>query len=386
MLPNSKKIVFVIHGLSMGGAEKFLIALSNHLYDRLFSPSIILLSNDGELISELNPLIPVYRLLRKKKFDLSVSRKINQLIDAIDPHVVMCINTYSFFLTRLGQLFKQKQKFILSPHSTIPFSRYNYFQNLIYFRVLHPTDYILYLCEAQKLFLKNTYGLSKHHSNVVYNGIDTNYFNPDLPNEITEKKLRTAYGILDNDKVIIQVARLQKEKCHADAILALALLNQEREKAGVHLIIVGSGNSDYLSNLESIVKKEMLGKYVHFVGNQSDVRPFLKIADLFTLTSESETFSIAALEAMSFGLPVVITDVGGAKEMVVSGLNGALVKPHNILELAKAWRNTLDMNLDSREIRDHVIKKFSIQHMVDRYVDLLFTNSIPVSNRAYAYS
>jgi glycosyltransferase involved in cell wall biosynthesis len=220
----------------------------------------------------------------------------------------------------------------------------------------------------------------------VYNGIDTSYFNPELLNEITEKKLRSAYGILDNDKVIIQVARLQKEKCHADAILALAHLNQEREKAGVHLIIVGSGNSDYLSNLESIVKKEMLGKYVHFVGNQSDVRPFLKIADLFTLTSESETFSIAALEAMSFGLPVVITDVGGAKEMVVSGLNGTLVKPHNILELAKAWSSTLELNLDSREIRDHVVKKFSIQHMVDRYVDLLFTNSNPVSNRAYAYS
>jgi glycosyltransferase involved in cell wall biosynthesis len=385
-MPNSKKIVFVIHGLPMGGAEKFLITLSNHLYQRFFSPNIILLSNDDQLISELDPLIPVYRVLKKRRYDLTVSKRISQLIDTIDPHVVMCINTYSFFLTRLGQLFKHKQKIILSPHSTIPFSRYNYFQNLIYFRVLHPTDYILYLCEAQKTFLKNIYGLSKHHSNVVYNGIDTSYFNPELLNEITEKKLRSAYGILDNDKVIIQVARLQKEKCHADAILALAHLNQEREKAGVHLIIVGSGNSDYLSNLESIVKKEMLGKYVHFVGNQSDVRPFLKIADLFTLTSESETFSIAALEAMSFGLPVVITDVGGAKEMVVSGLNGTLVKPHNILELAKAWRNTLDMNLDSREIRDHVVKKFSIQHMVDRYVDLLFTNSNPVSNRAYAYS
>jgi glycosyltransferase involved in cell wall biosynthesis len=260
----------------------------------------------------------------------------------------------------LGQLFKHKQKIILSPHSTIPFSRYNYFQNLIYFRVLHQSDCILYLCEAQRTFLKNLYGLSKHHSNVVYNGIDTNYFNPDLFNDISEKKLRSTYGVMDKDKVIIQVARLQKEKCHADAIMALVHLNTDKKMPGVHLLIVGSGNTDYISNLKSIVQKEKLDKYVHFVGNQSDVRPFLMIADLFTLTSESETFSIAALEAMSFGLPVVITDVGGAKEMVVSGLNGSLVKPHNVLELAKAWKNILDMNLDSKKIRDHVVKKFSI--------------------------
>ena len=383
-MPSSKKIVFVIHGLPMGGAEKFLITLSNHLYQRLFSPNIILLSNDDQLISELHPLIPVYRVLKRTKYDLTISKRINQLIDAIDPHIVMCINTYSFFLTRLGQLFKQKQKFILSPHSTIPFSKYNYFQNLIYFRVLHPTDSILYLCEAQKSFLKNLYGLSKHQSSIVYNGIDTNYFNPDNFNKISKKTLRAKYGVLDKDKVIIQVARLQKEKCHADAIMALALLNADRKSPGVHLLIVGSGNTDYISSLQSIVQKQKLEQYVHFVGNQSDVRPFLKIADLFTLTSESETFSIAALEAMSFGLPVVITDVGGAKEMVVSGLNGCLVKPHNILELSKTWRNTLDMNLDSKQIRNHVVKNFSIYHMVDRYVDLLFTNKISTINREYA--
>lgn len=383
-MPNSKKVVFVIHGLPMGGAEKFLITLSNHLYDRLYSPNIILLSNDDDLISELHPLIPVYRVLKKTKFDLSVSKRINQLIDTIDPRIVMCINTYSFFLTRLGQLFKQKQKFILSPHSTIPFSRYNYFQNLIYFRVLHPTDCILYLCEAQKSFLNNLYGLSKHQSSIVYNGIDTNYFNPDNFNEILEKALRARYGVSDKDKVIVQVARLQKEKCHVDAIKALAILNADQKTPRVHLLIVGSGNMDYLSSLQSIVRKEKLEQYVHLVGNQSDVRPFLKIADLFTLTSESETFSIAALEAMSFGLPVVITDVGGAKEMVVSGLNGCLVKPHNILELSKTWRNTLDMNLDSKLIRNHVVKNFSIHHMVDRYVDLLFTNRISTINREYA--
>jgi glycosyltransferase involved in cell wall biosynthesis len=383
-MPSSKKIVFVIHGLPMGGAEKFLITLSNHLYQRLFSPNIILLSNDDQLISELHPLIPVYRVLKRTKYDLTISKRINQLIDAIDPHIVMCINTYSFFLTRLGQLFKQKQKFILSPHSTIPFSKYNYLQNLIYFRVLHPTDSILYLCEAQKSFLKNLYGLSKHQSSIVYNGIDTNYFNPDHFNEISEIALRAKYGVLDKDKVIVQVARLQKEKCHADAIMALSLLNADRKNPGVHLLIVGSGNTDYISSLQSIVQKHKLEQYVHFVGNQSDVRPFLKIADLFTLTSESETFSIAALEAMSFGLPVVITDVGGAKEMVVSGLNGCLVKPHNILELSKTWRKTLDMNLDSKQIRDHVVKNFSIHHMVDRYVDLLFTNKVSTINREYA--
>lgn len=384
MLPKSNKVVFVIHGLPMGGAEKFLITLSNHLYTRKYQPYIILLSNEDLLINELDPSIPVYQVLKKSRYDLTISKRVNRLIDCIDPYVIMCVNTYAYFLTRLGQLFSNKKSLILSPHSTIPFSRYNYIQNLIYLRFIQKSDQILYLCEAQRLFLKKTYKIPKHQNSIVYNGVDTNYFNPNKFQQNTREKFRNSLAIKSDDKVIIQVARLQKEKCHSDAIMALSILNSQKIGVNTHLIIVGSGNSTYVSALKDLVQKEKLNDFVHFVGNQSDVRPYLFLADLFTLTSESETFSIAALEAMSMGLPVVLTDIGGAKEMVVSNLNGILVKPHNSKELANAWKTVFNFNFKPEFIRNNVIEKFSIQSMADHYEELLFSRKISIKQIEYA--
>lgn len=383
MLPKSNKVVFVIHGLPMGGAEKFLITLSNHLYERHYRPHVILLSNDNKLIGELHPLIPVYHVLKNSRYDLTISKRINLLIDSIDPHVIMCINTYAYFLTRIGQLFSNKKSIILSPHSTIPFSWYNYFQNLVYLRFLQRADQIVYLCKAQHFFLKKTYKLGKHQNRIVYNGVDTEYFNPILLHQSTRNILRNTFGINPLDKVIIQVARIQKEKCHSDAIMALSFLKSQKNDTSTHLVICGSGNSTYVASLKAIVQREGLKDFVHFVGSQSDVRPYLYMSDLFTLTSESETFSIAALEAMSMGLPVVLTDIGGAREMVVSGSNGELVKPHCSKELANAWQKVLHSNFQSRNIREHIIEKFSIHHMIDRYEDLLFLNDTPINQLKY---
>ena len=384
MLPKSSKVVFVIHGLPMGGAEKFLITLSNHLYTRNYQPHIILLSKEDLLINELDPSIPVYQVVKKSRYDLTISKRVNRLIDSIDPYVIMCVNTYAYFLTRLGQLFSNKKSLILSPHSTIPFSSYNYIQNLIYLRFVQESDQILYLCEAQRLFLKKTYKIPKHQNSIVYNGVDTNYFNPNKFQQNTKEKFRNSLAINLEDKVIIQVARLQKEKCHSDAIMALSILNSQKIGVNTHLVIVGSGNSAYVSALKDLVQKENLNDFVHFVGNQSDVRPYLFMADLFTLTSESETFSIATLEAMSMGLPVVLTDIGGAKEMVVSDLNGILVKPHNSKELANAWKTVFNFNFKPEFIRNNVIEKFSIQSMVDHYESLLFSRKKSIKQIGYA--
>jgi glycosyltransferase involved in cell wall biosynthesis len=213
----------------------------------------------------------------------------------------------------------------------------------------------------------------------VYNGVDTEYFNPMQLQQDSKEILRNTLSINVKDKVIIQVARLQKEKCHSDAIMALSILNSQKIGTNTHLVIVGSGNSAYLSSLKEMVQKNDLKDFVHFVGNQSDVRPYLNMADLFTLTSESETFSIAALEAMSMGLPIVLTDIGGAREMVVSDSNGFLVKPHKPKELAEAWKKVFNSNFQPKNIRNQIIEKFSIHNMVDRYEDLLFSKDVPIN-------
>jgi glycosyltransferase involved in cell wall biosynthesis len=365
-----QKLVFVIHGLPVGGAEKFLITLVNQLPTQTFEPHIILLSKDEKLRPELNSNVFVHNVVKNSRFDFSIVKRIRRLIDVISPEIVMCINTYSFFLTKLGYPANSPYRFILSPHTTIPFSIYNYLQSMIYYRKIKSKDLVLYLCNAQMQYINRTYKLATHNKNVIYNGIDYRYYSPEKISNTDVASLLQSLNISSHEKIIVQVARIQKEKRHEDAIEALAILNKNRVSDKVHLLIVGGGVENKIALLKNRVHHLGIQKNVHFLGNRQDVRLYYKAASLFTLTSDSETFSLAALEAMAFGLPAVLTNVGGAAEMITEYQNGFLVPTRNVKKIAEGWEKALSYPFDSSAIRKQVVNNFSIDQMVKNYLQV----------------
>jgi glycosyltransferase involved in cell wall biosynthesis len=105
------------------------------------------------------------------------------------------------------------------------------------------------------------------------------------------------------------------------------------------------------------------------------------ISSIFTLTSHSiETFSLAALEAMSFSLPCSLTDIGGANEMISEGINGFLTQPHNSFSIAESWNHLLNGQFDKQQIRGLVLQQFTSNKMLDQYINLLKQNSIQFNN------
>jgi glycosyltransferase involved in cell wall biosynthesis len=367
---NPKKIAFVIHGFPMGGAEKFLINLVNHFYKIGYAPLVISLSEEKALLNELDERIKVAFILKKSRFDIFVSKRIKSKIIAEKINTVFCINTYSFFLTKLAFIFDKRTKFYLSPHTTIPISKKSYWQNIFYFRLLSNRDTVIYLCNAQKEYLEQKYFFHSKLQTVIYNGVDTNYFDSKKIDTNSIDLLKAQFSFSENAQIIIQVARLQEEKCHLDSIDALYYLHNEF-KTLAHLLVVGSGEKEYTESLQKHVQEKKLDSYVHFAGNQKDVRKFYCIADIFTLTSISETFSIAALEAMAFGLPCSLTNVGGAKEMMIEGVTGMLSKPNDIKSIATTWHQLLNSNIKGDFIRNYVIEHFSLDKMLQQYVQLV---------------
>jgi glycosyltransferase involved in cell wall biosynthesis len=100
------------------------------------------------------------------------------------------------------------------------------------------------------------------------------------------------------------------------------------------------------------------------------------VADLFTLTSFSvETFSIAALEAMCYGIPISLTNIGGAAEMVVEGKNGNLSLSRNPTSMASSWASLLDAGLDKAAIREHTVNNYSIKMIFEKYRQAILTKS-----------
>lgn len=367
----STPIAFIIHGLPMGGAEKFMISIVNHLFEIDFKPLVILLSNDDTLANEINSDIPIIKVLKNSRYDLSISNRIKKMIVDHGAHKIFCVNPYAYFLTKLSFLFDKHYQIFLSPHTTKPFSLYNWLQTFVYFRLIGKHDTLVYLCHRQQDYLTKKYHLPQCEQTVIYNGINTDTFNPALFEDRSRDSIRASYSIDKNDKLILLVARINPEKRHTDAITALSIIHQMKGVIKPHLMVVGSGNASLYSRLRQLVSNLQLDPYVHFAGNHSDVRTFYFIADIFTLTSESETFSIAALEAMAFGLPCALTDVGGAREMIVEDWNGTLANPLHPESIAKAWLNALKNNQNATSIRKYVEQRFSLPTMLNQYVNLL---------------
>jgi glycosyltransferase involved in cell wall biosynthesis len=360
------KICFVIHGLSMGGAEKFLINIANYFSKIGIQNNILLLSDNSELSYEIKDEIKIYKLIRNSRYDLGIFKKIKSHIKEHSYTTIFCINTYAFFFVRMAIFLDTKTPIIISPHTTKPFSFYKYVQNLFYCRLIRKQDKIIYLCKNQQEYLKKIYHYTTDNDDIIYNGINENYFSSGIYSKSERIIRKNSIGIDETEKIIVQVARISKEKKHINSLKALSIIHN-RYKIKPHLIIVGSGDKQIIEMLYKKVETLNLKQYVHFVGNQEDVRPFYYISDLFTLTSESETFPISVLEALSFGLPCVLTNVGGVEEIIVSEKFGRIAKEGNPNSIAKEWNNALKSDFDSEHIRNYLISNFSAEKMFEKY-------------------
>ena len=174
------------------------------------------------------------------------------------------------------------------------------------------------------------------------------------------------YDIGEDDVVLVNVAGFRVVKKQEDLVHAAGRL---REKGyPVKVLLVGDGPRR--QHVESLIRSLGLQDHAFVTGLQSDVRPFLNVARCFVISSHQETFSLAALEAMAAGLPVVMTDVGGAGEMVESGVNGLLFPPGDIDALVENIEQLIESNsfaamgIESRKI---VSERFTLQKMVDEY-------------------
>lgn len=237
--------------------------------------------------------------------------------------------------------------------------------------MLRGHERLVTVCNAQADYWARVYRINRGQFKTIYNGVDTSYFAP-RPDGFDKTEFTRSLAVPSDAPVIVQVAAFRKEKRHEDAVRALNILNQDSSQKA-YLLFVGGGNPRIRAKVERLVRRLGLTSYVIFSGEQRDVRPYLWAADLFTLTSVSETFSLAALEAMASGLPCVLTDVGGAREMVTDGANGFVLPADDPNALAEGWRKALNsaVSMRAEDITRTVAEKFSLDSMVRSYESVL---------------
>jgi glycosyltransferase involved in cell wall biosynthesis len=363
-----KAIIYIVPAFPVGGAEKFLILLANSLSKNVRSQTVVSLGDDNKARSELNNEIRFLPLPRTGKFDFAPLRSLRRLIRTEKPDIIFCLNFFCFFLTKLIiSGLKQKPFVIVSYHSTIPRNKKENNLNKLYITLLTKKDLIITVSENQADYTALKYHIPTRLFKTIHNGIDIKKWR--LPGDDFDKiKIRNQYGIPEDAAVIIMTAAFRPEKNHTGAIKSLQLLHSEYNQ-NVYLLFVGEGI--LLEECREAAEKMGVSGFVKFAGLQSDVRPFYWASNLFTLCSTSvETFSIAALEAMACGLPAVLTNIGGASEMISEGLNGFLCEP-KAADIARNWSKVLQSGFSAEKIHEYVSKNFSADKMVGEYTSTL---------------
>jgi glycosyltransferase involved in cell wall biosynthesis len=173
---------------------------------------------------------------------------------------------------------------------------------------------------------------------------------------------RERLGIKKAEIVVCIVAALRPEKKHVLLLDAVNILNQRG--IPVRILIVGDGPER--NNIEKHMKQIGIKPNVIITGFQSDVRPYISLSDIIVMSSNSETFSIAILEAMALGKPIIAPDIGGIAEQVIHGENGFLFLSGDVEGLANNIEMLISQNLFEsmgEASRRMVCEKFTIDQL-----------------------
>ena len=369
-------LLIVRDSLGIGGAETMLASVVNRLDQARFHTTVLSLHTCNPMAAAIRQgAADLIEVPRKWRYDLSPALKIRRIVQSLAIREVLCFGFYEFFFTRVAMLgMRVRPRIAVSIHSMARRAVKSSLQSRLYAGMLTGEENLISVCDAQADDWSAAYRIPRRSFTTIYNGVDTEFFSPDSM-EKAGLSTRRQLGIPEGAFVIVMVARFHQFKQHEVALRALRLLlsRSKEDDPPAYLLLVGNGSPERETSLRRMVADLEIRERVVFCGSQSDVRPFLSAANLFTLTSSSESFPVSSLEAMSMGLPVVLTDVGGAGEQTVDGLSGLLVPPGDESRVAAAWgrvRQNRDV-FDRRAIREFVIRRFAVDTCVRQYEAIL---------------
>jgi N-acetyl-alpha-D-glucosaminyl L-malate synthase BshA len=207
-----------------------------------------------------------------------------------------------------------------------------------------------------------TFGVNRE-IDVIHNSVDGKRF---VPLEPGKEKCCRKHFAPNGEKLLLHCSNFRPVKNIPDVIKTFAMV---RERIPSKLLMVGDGPE--LPRARDLAKELRVDKDVLFLGSQESVEEILAIADVFLLPSAFESFGLAALEAMSCGLPVLATEIGGLGEVINPGTDGWLCKVGDVECMAFRAMDILSDPAKHKRMgqaaRKKAVEKFSPDQIVPQY-------------------
>jgi glycosyltransferase involved in cell wall biosynthesis len=360
--------VHVIDELRTGGAQTHLITM---LREAVGIPGIehrvVSLFGDGELSGDIRGLgIPVHVLdlrphLRGRRF-LAAAGELRCLFKELRPDLVEAHLTWSRFLALFAA-------WRCGVPKRIGFEQGDLYMNSWKFRaanfMLQSFAQRIVVCsEALGQWAHRTHGISRSKLLVLHNCVDLSRFRPDGP---AAPDIRFPEG----ETVFAAVGTLGCGVNKRMDVCIRALAAAHRAGANVALVICGDGAQR--QELEQLAGVLGIAQQVRFLGTRFDVHSVLRACDVFCHAAPWEPFGIVAIEAMAVGIPIIVPDSGGIREILGSGEGGTLYPALDHEALARAMVDLAsDPNLRKSmgaAARRVVEQQFSVQRYIARLYD-----------------
>jgi len=317
----TRSILHLITRLPIGGAERLLLGILRNLDSSEFKSIVCCIQDRGELASEVEAMdIPVItlNLMRKGGYDWAVVPRLREIIRGL--HIDL-VHTHLYHANMYGRLAAliEGVATIASVHNT--YNRRKWHRHLINRWLVRKTFVVTAGSEDVERDLLTVDKLPRSKVLRLPNSIDLSRV------ETSKSKIdaRMRFGFRESDFIIGTVGRLEEQKGHIFLLKAFHNLRRRTDGRRLKLLIVGDGR--LRSYLQEVSKHLGISEAVCFSGSIENLGEIYRAMDLFALPSLWEGLSLAMLEAMAAGLPVVVTEVGGARDVLGESQYGLLVPP-----------------------------------------------------------
>jgi sugar transferase (PEP-CTERM/EpsH1 system associated) len=366
-------VVHVVHHLTVGGLENGLVNLVNRLPQSAYRHAIICLTDYSDFRERITtPNVDVHALHKRPGKDPKIYLDLWRLFRRLKPDVVHTRNIATLE-AQLPALIAGVPHRLHGEHGrdTRDIDGGNRKYRILR-KVFRPvvSRYIA-LSHDLQCYLETQIGIAGNKISHICNGVDTERF---LPHR-NSADIILPDAFHGNETVIIgTVGRMEPEKDPVTLAEAFIRLVKEYPAGRQRLRLVMIGDGILLEQVRSILDNAGVGELVWLPGERDDVPRLLGSLDMFVLTSLVEGISNTILEAMSSGLPVVATRVGGNSEIVEDGVTGLLVPRSDPEALADAIRRYIDdpeLRLShGASARIRCEERYSIDGMVQSYHEL----------------
>lgn len=352
--------MYLLNHAGKAGTERYVLNLVQKLNKNKIK-AFFAYNEDGLLVNRLKDEgVDTYRIEMKNPFDLGAAYKLAALCKKLDIDVIHSQFLRENYIAILSKLFNRKVKVIYTNHFVISNNSVQKITNRILTRF---DSYIISVCNIGKDYLIRN-GNNAEKIKVIFNGIDTQYFNSEVPSD-----LRKRFNIPEDTFIMLCASRFAHDKGHEYLIDAIFEL---KKITGKDFRMVLAGDGPLLENIKD--KAKDLDEVI-FTGFVKDIRNMFYGSNIYINPSEHEALSFLIIEALASGLPVIATDMGGNSDIINKKTDcGSLVKYNEPEVLAKAMLTLMEdpvlCDKYSKNAKLAVKKYFNLDNVVEETYNL----------------